>query len=95
VHQHPVVLERERSLGLHVRERRDARGELGAAVGVDEVPDPLELVGRHRRVPRADDLDVGRRGRREVDDLEQAVDRVADLGRLQPCGARHGAALLT
>ena len=57
--------------------------ELRLAVRVDERRDPRELLVGHRRVPAAHELDVGRRGRSQVDELEQAVHRVADLGRLQ------------
>ena len=76
------MLERERPLRRGAVERRDARGELATrSTPRRSARDPLELLVGHRRVPRAHLLEVGRGRRREVDQLEQPVHRVADLGR--------------
>ena len=72
-------------------ERRDPLRQLGAAVVVHERRDPGQLLLRHGRIPRAHLIDVGHRRRREVDDLEQPVHRVADLGREEPRLPRDGA----
>ena len=95
--QHAVVLERERPLGPRARRApRSARASSESQYASTNARDPLELLVGHRRVPRrARRSTSGARGRREVDELEQAVHRVADLGRLQarpPPGA--SAALL-
>ena len=81
--QDAVVLERERPLWLGTVERRDAPRELRLAIRGDEPPDPLELLVRHARVPGPHHLEVGGDGAREIDELEQPVHGVADLGRLQ------------
>ena len=83
VEEHAVVLERERPLGLHAVEIGDARGERGGAVGLDEPPDPLDLVVRRLRVPRPHLLGIRRSRRSRIDALEQPVHRVAELGREQ------------
>ena len=84
VQEDAVVLERERPLRPGSRERRDPPREVGLAVRRDEAGDPRQLVLGHGRIPGTNLLDVRRRGRRQVDELEQAVDGVPDLGRGQP-----------
>ena len=88
VQEHAVVLERERPLGPGARQRRDPLRQLGVAVAVDERRDPRQLLLRHGRIPRAHLLQIGRRRRREVDELQQPVHGVADLGRDEPRLAR-------
>ena len=65
----------------------------GAAVGLHEAADPLELLVGHGRVAGAHGgLEILGHGRRaEVDPLEQRVHGVADLGRREPRLPRHGA----
>ena len=62
------------------------------AVGGDERRDPLHLLVRHGGIPRSDLLDLGRLRPAEVDELEQPVHGVADLGRRQPARPGDGSA---
>ena len=86
VQQHTVVLERERPLGRRPCEIRDPPRQLGFAVRGDEERDPVELLRGDTRIPRPHVLDPGRDGCGKIDELEQPVHRVADLGRRQPAG---------
>ena len=83
VQEDAVVHERERPLGARAREPRDPPRQLGAAVGLDERTDPRQLVVGDRGIPRPHLLQLRRSRRGQVDDLQQAVHRVADLGRDQ------------
>ena len=65
---------------------RPASAELQYAV--DEHSDPRELLVGHRGIPAAHLRRIRRRRRAQVDELEQTVHRIADLGRGQPALAR-------
>ena len=85
VQEDAVVLERERPLRPAPRQasRSAARGR-NSQYDATKRGDPRQLLVGHRRIPGAHLLDVRQRGRGQVDELEQAVHRVADLGRDQP-----------
>ena len=75
------MLERERALLLDARKGRHAARELGLAVRRDERADLLDLLVGRGRIPPAHRREVGRGGRAQLDELEQPVHGVADLGR--------------
>ena len=90
VQQHAVVLERERPLGPGARERRDPPRQLRVAVGLDEAPRSAPAPRRSRPdTRRAPARRPARAGAAQVDELEQPVDGVADLGRGEPASARR------
>ena len=62
---------------------RRASAELQYAV--DETADACDLVGSRRRVPLEHLREGGRHRLAQVDELEQAMHRVADLRRREPC----------
>ena len=84
--ENAVVLERERTLRARAGEGRDAARQVGLAVRAHEAGDPLELLVADARIPTLHERDeiVGRQRLLEVDELEQPVDGVADLGCRKP-----------
>ena len=76
---------------------RDASGELRPAVRMCQLGDAVELDGAHSRIPLADGGHerLARRWPRVLEghELEQAMNRVSELGRGEPRGVvpRHGA----
>ena len=87
--QDAVMDERERPLGPGAVEACDSPCERGLAVRPDERGDPLELLAAHVRVPLANDVEVGHLRICHVDDLEQPVGCIADLGRSEPDALRR------
>ena len=81
------MLERERPLGPRARERGDPRARAPSRSTTSTKPrDPLELLVGDRRIPARAPCSSRPGGDRrcEVDELEQPVDGVADLGRREP-----------
>ena len=94
--QDAVVLERERALRPRSGKSCDAARELGLAIRANETADPLELVVAHPRIPATDAYGqiVRREWLLQVHELEEAVDRVADLRRSEARRTGHGASLV-
>ena len=87
------MLERKRSLRSSACKRGKPTCEPRSAIRVDQARDAVELVVRGGRVPRTHHLvqlgthGRGRRAQGHV--LEQAMDRVPDLGAREPASARR------
>ena len=80
--QDAVVLEGERTLRSGAAQRPNSPRKLRLAIGIDEAPDPLELLVRDIGIPAANEVRQIRGWGRlfQVDALEQTVHRVPDLG---------------